>query len=244
MKLLKYNLVIIVCFLFTSLGHGATIKVGAYDFPPFVLWQSGVPHGIVTEIVKELNSIQQNHKFQLVETSANRRYEDLQSKLYDVIFFESIKWGWENYPINASNIFLVGGEVFIAKKFPNSNQAYFNQLKNKTIRGILGYHYGFASFSTDPKFLKQWNLELTNSHEGNIMAVLEDRSNLAIVTKEYLDLFLKRNPAAKSQLLISKKMDQVYQHTVLVRKDALITVGELNSLLDKLKKNQFFKKVL
>lgn len=229
-------LILLLCFT-TSLAFSESkiVKVGAYEFPPFVSWQAGVPVGLVVELLKEFNHSQNKYHFQLIETSAKRRYEDLKNKIYDIIFFESIHWGWISFPVNASNVFLVGGEVFITRQTGKKTQSYFDDLFNKTIRGILGYHYGFAHFSTDPQVLKKWKLELTNSHEGNIMAVVEERADLAIVTKKYLDIFLKTNPLLKEKILISQKQDQIYRHSVIVRNNAVISVQEINMLLAKIK---------
>lgn len=234
----QFKLLIILFCLITSLAFGETkiVKVGAYEFPPFVSWQASIPSGLLVELLQEFNHSQNKYNFQLVETSPKRRYEDLKNKIYDIIFFENIHWGWGNLPVSASNVFLVGAEVFITRQTGKKTQSYFDNLNNKTIRGILGYHYGFASFSTDPQVLKKWKLELTNSHEGNIMAVIEERTDLAIVTKEYLDFFLKNNPLLKKKILISQKQDQIYRHSVIVRNNAIISVQEINALLAKIKK--------
>lgn len=229
---------IILCLSSPIIFGTETIKVGAYDFPPFASWQTGVPNGMVVEQIEILNRSQKKFKFKLVETSANRRYEDLKNKIFDVIFYESIQWGWEKSPVSASKVFLVSGDVFITKKMPKKNQTYFDDLRNKSIRGILGYHYAFANFSTDPQVLKSWNLEFTNSQDGNILAVMEGRSDMAIVSKEFLNLFFKDHPLAKKSLLVSQKMDQIYRFTVIIRNDAPITTQEMNALLDKLKNNQ------
>ncbi|MBC7537743.1 MAG: transporter substrate-binding domain-containing protein [Bacteriovorax sp.] len=244
--MIKKNILRFSCLfiLFTSYAFATVVKIGAYEFPPFVTWVSGKPNGVLVKLSKHLNETQKKYSFELIETSSNRRYDDMKNKYYDIIFFENIQWGWLKYPVQASKVFLVGGEVFITKILDNKNQTYFNDLKNKTIRGILGYHYGFANFLTDPLTLKKWNIELTNSHEGNIVAVLEGRSDLAIVTKEYLDIYLKKNSEAKKNLLVSNKMDQMYHHTVLIREGSPISVSEINGLLDNIKKDQSLKNIL
>lgn len=241
----------VVCFILFLFGFSSNVlasrtvvNIGGYNYPPFIEWKSGRPKGIMVALTDMLNETQKKYRFNLVETSANRRYEDLRYKNFDVIFFENIQWGWDKNEVLASKVFLQGGEVFITKTGPGKNQTYFNDLKNKSIRGILGYHYSFANFSTEPAYLKKWNLQLTNSIEGNITSVLDSRSDLAIVTKEYLDIFLKRNPEAKKMILVSERLDQIYRHTVLVRKYSIITVKEINDLLDKIKRDKMFNDIL
>jgi polar amino acid transport system substrate-binding protein len=225
--------VFLVCASFAT-ASPRQVSVGAYDFPPFSTWSNGQPAGIVTDLLALLNQRQKRFQFTLVETSPKRRYEDMSKKIYDVIFFEDKRWGWSDPSVEASRVFMVGGEVFITRAIKGRDQRYFDDLKGKSIRGILGYHYGFANYRTDPAELSRWNLMLTNSHEGNIRAILDGRSDMAIVTKEYLDGFFAKNPRIRTKLLVSKRVDQEYRHTALVRKDSAIALREINHLLEDL----------
>jgi len=56
------------------------------------------------------------------------------------------------------------------------------------------------------------------------------------VSISYLDDFFKENQDKKGQLLISEKLDQRYNHTILLRRNAIIDVKEINILLTKMEK--------
>lgn len=229
------------CFAFQANAERVLIKVGAYDFPPFIEWKRGPQTGVLAEFIKLLNQVQKDYYFEIVETSPNRRYQDLYQNLYDVIFFENEQWGWDKSKVSITGQFHQGGEVFIAKKVKGRGRDYFDELKGKSIRGYLGYHYAFVNFTTDPLILKEWNIELTTSHEGNIQAVLDERTNLAIVTKEFLDIYLLKNPRHKKWLLVSPQMDQVYKHSAILRKNGKIGVEKLRQLINRVKRRMKFK---
>lgn len=240
--MMKY-LLILLLLISTQLSAKTTIKVGAYNYPPYAEWRNGKPQGLITDIVRILNNSQDKYSFSIVETTTNRRYYDLENKYYDIIFFENILWSWDKTKVQASKIFLEDGEVFIAKKVPGRKQSYFNNLKNKRIRAYHGYHYAFLNYSTDPKDLKKWNVEITQSHDGNIQAVIEDRADIAMITLDYLKVLLKKRPSLKDEIIVSTKFDQVYKHSAIIRTNSSIPLEEVNSLLVKMKNSSEFKSI-
>ena len=57
-----------------------------------------------------------------------------------------------------------------------------------------GYHYAFANFNADPKFMAEhFNATLTYSHDSNLLMVARGRADIALVTRSYLSDFLARN---------------------------------------------------
>lgn len=132
-----------------------------------------------------------------------------------------------------------GGEIYIAPAEPGKGQEYFDNFKNKRIVGIKGYHYGFANFNSDPEYLiKNFNMELTPSNAGSIKMILAgNRGDIAVVTRSYLAMYLNEHPSDRDKLLLSTKLDQVYQHRIILRRNIQITIGEINGLLTALKNN-------
>ncbi len=238
--MMKYLYLLLLIFSVT-VSAKTTIKVGAYNYPPFVEWRNGRPHGLINDFVRILNNNQSKYDFVIVETTSNRRYYDLENKFYDIIFFENILWSWDKSKVQVSKIFLQGGEVFIAKKVAGRDQSYFSDIKNKRIRAYHGYHYAFLDFSTDPKDLKKWNVELTQSHDGNIQAVIEDRADLAMITLDYLKVLFKKKPALKNEIIVSTKFDQTYKHSAMIRTNSNIKLEEVNNLLVKIQSDPEFK---
>jgi polar amino acid transport system substrate-binding protein len=85
---------------------------------------------------------------------------------------------------------------------------------------------------------------LTPDNDRNIKLLLEERGDIAVVTKAYLQSFLLVNPGVKSRLLISDNLDQVYNHTVLLRPGILPNIDEINAMLSDLKKTGEMQKLL
>lgn len=240
--MMKYVLCLLL-FFSTHVSAKTIIKVGAYNYPPFVEWRNGKPLGLINDFVTILNNNQDKYIFSIVETTSNRRYYDLENKYYDIIFFENILWSWDKSKVHVSKIFLQGGEVFIAKKIPGRNQSYFSDIKNKRIRAYHGYHYAFLDYSTDPKDLKKWNVELTQSHDGNIQAVIDDRADLAMITLDYLKVLFKTKPTLKNEIIVSSKFDQTYKHSAMIRTNSNIQLEEVNALLVKIQSDPAFKSI-
>ncbi len=217
------------------------VRVGGYDFPPFVeLENGGTPRGLTADLIDALNKAQDQYEFRFVQTSARRRYGDVAAGLFDMVFFESPEWEWtaKGAAVDFSNVFLQGGEVYIAPAKPGRGQEWFADLRGKRLVGILGYHYGFANFVADPEVLtKTWGMKLVNNHRSSIEMVLADRMDVGVVTDSYLWAYLARNPGAQERLLISDRFDQRYNHRVLVRRGGAIDVDSVNRLLAGLEKD-------
>ncbi len=234
----------IVAALFSLLVAPAwaqvSVKVGGYDFPPYV--ENG-KEDMVGGLIVELNKLQKDYRFEFIPVSARRRYTDLTEGHFDVMFFESPQWGWENLTNNVdfTKVFMTGSEVYVALAQPGRGQSYFDHFGGKSIVGILGYHYGFADFEGDPKKLeKKFDIKLVSSHRSSIELVLSGRRDVAVVTRAYLHRYVKDNPQAAANLLVSDRQDQVYEHRVLVRRGGPITVETMQKLMDDLRKQRFY----
>ncbi|MCG5243264.1 substrate-binding periplasmic protein [Azospirillum doebereinerae] len=209
-----------------------TVKVGAYEFPPYVT-EGGA--GVTQGLLDLLNAAQNDLRFELVLTSPQRRYEDLEQGRFDAIAFESVAWGWKERPVDATRVFLQDAEVFVAKAGPGVDQSIFDSLDGKTILGRLGYHYAFAGYNSDPKTLESvYRTRVTVTHEGNVRNVIAGRATFAIVTRSFLNQFLKGEPDLAKRILVSGRTDQIYQHTILVRRGGPVTAAALDALLDRL----------
>jgi len=222
------------------------VNVGGYIFPPFVQQDDkGKISGMTLDLIDALNKIQNDYHFNFVLTSSRRRYLAFEQGKFSALFFENLLWGWQKTHIEATKVFLEGGEVFIALKSKAKTQHYFNTVKDKSIAAMLGYHYNFAGLNSDPHFLRaMFDIHLSTDEENNIQLVLLGKMDIAIVTKLYLDRFLLKNPAAKSELLISEKMDQAYNHTILIKKNSNLSASKMNMLLDKLVQTGEYDKLL
>ena len=223
------------------------VMVGGYEFAPFVGQNAaGKPEGLTLTLIEALNRYQDRFTFQFVLTSPSRRYKDFEDRKFDVIFFESPDWGWtgRKLPVDASNVFLDGGEIYIARAVPGRGQDYFSSLSDKRMVGILGYHYGFAGFETDNQVLAaKFHMTQVNDNSACIEMILKDRGDVAVVTDSYLKRYLKSHPGTADKLLVSDQYDQRYAHRALVRRGAAITIADLNQLLAAMEKDHSLARI-
>lgn len=252
MKLFFTKFVIIICVLSfnSSWARGQDkapiiVKVGATEFPPYIeITPDGKVSGIVRETIDYMNSIQQDYKFVAIPASAMRRHENFKKNIFDLSFYDNIDWGWDKSQVDASKVFMRGKEVYIARARPGRDESYFLSFKDKTMVGMLGYHYGFANFNSDPVFLRnKYNMQSSTSNESSIKMILYERGDIAVVSDAYLNWYLSIHPDAKDKLLVSKKVDQNYLHTIIVRKNIRPTVAEMNKLLTKFRQSKEFKSI-
>lgn len=212
------------------------VIVGMYPFAPFVEQEdTGAASGMTPDLVSALNRNQKKYHFETILIPPKRRYQSYKRGDYDVIFYENEAWGWQDYTVDVSNIYQKGGEVYVALKQSGRGQEYFDRFDNKRMMGILGFHYGFADFNSDEKFLhNKFNMSLSHDSDKNLTKLLKQRGDVVVVTKAYLQRYLKNYPGVKEYLLISEKLDQEYSHTVLLRPDSEVSVNEMNQMLDNL----------
>lgn len=213
-------------------GAAQRVPVGGYLFPPFVEGKSGVTF----DLLQAMNRVQDKYVFEFVDTSANRRYQHLEEGKFQLMLFESAEWGWDPKLVEASNVFLTGdGDIFVARSAPGRDETYFDSLRNKRIAATLGYHYAFANFQTDPEVLKKdFDITLVADARQVVRLVAQGVADVGVVTKSYLQSYLKANPQNAASLLVSRRMDQAYQHTILVKRGTSPSAREINQILKKL----------
>ncbi|MBL4796828.1 MAG: transporter substrate-binding domain-containing protein [Oleispira sp.] len=232
-------LIAIIGLIFSSTAFSQPpikVTVGMYPFAPFVEQDDfNGTSGMTIDLIAALNRNQKKYHFETILIPPKRRYQSYKRGDYDVIFYENLAWGWQDYPVDISNIYQKGGEVYVALKQSGRGQEYFDSFDNKRMMGILGFHYGFANFNADEKFLhNKFNMTLSHDNDKNLTKLLKQRGDVVVVTKAYLQRYLKYYPGVKESLLISEKLDQEYNHTVLLRPNSEISIKEINEMLDDL----------
>ncbi|WP_095078718.1 ABC transporter substrate-binding protein [Pseudomonas sp. Irchel s3h17] len=215
------------------------VRVGAAHFPPYTVRpESGADTGLLPQLVVALNQLQTDYQFILVPTSIPRRFGDFTQGRVDMAIFENPAWGWQEIPHTTVDMGLEDAEIFVAQRRPGREQTYFADLQGKRLALFSGYHYAFANFNATPKFLAdEYNATLTYSHDSNLLMVLRDRADIALVTRSYLFDYFLRNEAVAQQLLASERIDQVYHHYALIRPTAPISGEAFGKLLQGLRDN-------
>lgn len=211
------------------------VLVGGYSFPPFVEGNAGV----TIDLISALNAAQSQIKFVFVPTSARRRYADMANGAFDVVFFESLVWGWDKETVEQSRVYLKGdGEVYVALLKPGRDQAFFTNLADRTLIGVAGYHYGFANFNADPAELTQrFKITFADDAAAMLRMLLNERGEVAVVTRSYLQGYLQAQPQLRDKLLVSKRFDQTYNHTFVIRKGGVVRAKTIEAILDQLEKS-------
>jgi ABC-type amino acid transport substrate-binding protein len=205
------------------------VKVGAYEFPPFVEGRRGVTH----DLVALLNEVQSDYRFVVTATSARRRYQDFDRGAFDLMFFESLQWGWEGRPIDSTPPYLRGdGEVYVALAAPGRDQSFFERLSARSLVVVNGYHYGFADYVSDKDQLrKRFDITFADTPEAMLRMLFAGRAEVAVVTRSYLDAYRMRDPKQVPELLVSERFDQLYAHAALLRKGGPISATTLDGLI-------------
>lgn len=215
------------------------VRIGAAHFPPYTVRpEQGADTGLLPQLVEALNALQTDYQFVLVPTSIPRRFRDFEQGRVDMAIFENPNWGWQDIPHTAVDMGLEDAEIFVAQREPGRGQSYFTDLAGKRLAVFSGYHYAFAHFNPDPKYLAEhFNATLTYSHDSNLLMVARGRADIALVTRSYLSDFLVRNADTAGQFLVSERIDQVYHHFALLRPKAPISGPAFSGLLKQLRDN-------
>ncbi|MFW9077692.1 substrate-binding periplasmic protein [Pseudomonas sp. P2757] len=215
------------------------VRVGAAHFPPYTIRpENGADTGLLPELVAALNGLQSDYRFELVPTSIPRRFGDFKDGRTDMAIFENPEWGWKDIPHTTVDMGLEDAEIFVAQNQPGRQQAYFADLKGKRLALYSGYHYEFANFKADPKYLAEtYSATLTYSHDSNLLMVLRGRADIALVTRSYLFDYLLRNEKVRDELLVSQRIDQIYHHYAILRPAAPITGEAFGAMLKRLRDN-------
>lgn len=225
-------------------GAAQVVRIGAAHFPPYTIRpERGEDTGLLPQMVSALNAMQSDYRFEMVPTSIPRRFRDFQQARFDMAIFENPAWGWKDIPHEDVDMGLEDAEIFVTHRLPGRTQNYFDDLHGKRLALFSGYHYAFAHFNADPKLLAEnYNATLTYSHDSNLLMVLRDRADIALVTRSYLSTFMASNPDDAEQFLVSDRVDQVYRHFALLRPNAPISAEQFGELLQQLRENgQMFK---
>ena len=213
------------------------VRIGAAHFPPYTVRpEQGADTGLLPQLVEALNTAQSDYQFVLVPTSIPRRFRDFEQGRVDMAIFENPEWGWQKIAHASVDMGLEDAEVFVAQREPGREQGYFADLAGKRLAVFSGYHYAFANFNPDPKYMAEhFNATLTYSHDSNLLMVARGRADIALVTRSYLSDFMVRNADMAGQFLVSERIDQVYHHYALLRPNAPITAEAFAGLLTRLR---------
>ncbi|WP_413576882.1 hypothetical protein ACLVWU_02185 [Bdellovibrio sp. HCB290] len=224
----------------TTLESRKTVNVGAYGFAPYYDLEKG--RGIINDVLKQLNEMQNDFTFQVVETPSRRRYQSFTERKVDMYFFEDPKWSWKGIEHYSLPLKVDDAEVYIAHRKKAKDQNYFQSLNGKSIAGIVGYHYKFANFNPDEASLRaKFNIILVTHNQATVRMVLNNRVDIGVVPRSYIRQYLRDNPDRYDEVLISDKVDHNYDLRLIANPKAVITKERLSKLVESLVKKASYK---
>ena len=213
---------------------GIEVRVAMDSFPPYHDTNSqGDFIGVDPDMIKIMNQFQSKYEFVIVPTSARRRIEHFKDNRYDMYMSDQLVWGWQSQPVDTTDVYSYGGEKYVALAQDGRGQEFFDDFTHKNLAGVHGYHYGLANFINDPEVLEnKYNMQLSATHEGNLLKVVNKRTDIAIVTQAYISHWLLLHPQYQGKLLISNKWDQQYNLVMIIRQGISPSKDELNALIN------------
>lgn len=165
-----------------------TIRIAAYDFPPY--FSAYDSEHLVGDLIEVLNAAQRDYRFELHDVPSKARFKALsEAGCCHMILFESPTWGWEAQlpQIEAGKTLVLGAERFVAVKKKDQRDASFFQRKGLRFGGLIGYHYPFLGNRTDAGLLEErFNVYLSLSHKVNMKMLLNGRLDVVMIHDEYL----------------------------------------------------------
>jgi hypothetical protein len=230
---LKISFLLVLIFS-TPIVSGNTqpivVKIGGYEFAPFI--EKEGREGIVKDLIAKLNTSQEKYHFEFVLTSANRRYRDFQTQKYDIILFEDEAWSWKKLGINYARTGIIGNgkELAVAMNDVSRDQSYFDNLNDKRIEVVLGYHYQVTDMKSDAQTMMNKKIIQGKSSQDNLEDLLSKKVDVTFINSFMLSRFLKKNKELKEKLLIRNKVDQQYALRCLIHPNSPIKVSELERL--------------
>lgn len=221
------------------------VTVGGYSFPPYVVVGSDGFSGVVPEMVEALNQLNSDYVFSFVPTSIAHRYQAFSRHRFDILLFESPDWGWQGINKSILPLHIADGEVFVGRQPEASSPGYFDDLQQKRLLLVRGYHYRIVGFETDEVKLRQRFLaELVPDTQAAVEGLLLGRADVAPISQSFLRWYLQQNPGSATKLVISSRWDQQYQHTALLHPESPIKTQQLQALIQQIKASGTLERIL
>jgi hypothetical protein len=170
------------------------VRIGAAHFPPYTVRPEWCRHRFAAATGRGAQRTANDYQFVLVPTSIPRRFGDFKQGRSTWRSSRTPTGAGRRFPTPDVDMGLEDAEIFVAQREDGRQQNYFADLTGKRLALFSGYHYEFANFNADPKYLAEtFNATLTYSHDSNLLMVLRGRADIALVTRSYLSDYLLRN---------------------------------------------------
>ncbi|MES3020652.1 MAG: transporter substrate-binding domain-containing protein [Pseudomonadota bacterium] len=200
--------------------------------------KKNVPSGVLADFVNKMNVVQDKFGFELVIYPRLRVDSAFIAKEADVYPLRTMAWTKPALNLLPTKTILTSGDVYFARRNNRFGGAkVFQNLREKNIAGVRGYHYELFDNNPDEAYLrKHFKVYLFGGNEQVVRFVVGDRADVGIVPEVILARYLE-DPKMRAQIIVGPEPDSVVELSNLVRRDGPISVEQMNAIVDLLVKS-------
>jgi len=211
------------------------VKVGAYEYGVVYFYENGRPRGMVPHLIKLLNDVQNEYVFELAETSSRRRYQAVSNGEVDLILLENSQWEWQEFDVRFSEPIVQEKDLYLTLSGRDDIQSLLSNVTNHPILCVLGFHYGFADFKSDPAYLRQnFDVLLRYNEKEVLEGLLAGKAPIGIVSAGFLAAQFVEYPALRDSLVIADQPDAIHDLVSVLSASSSITLERFNELIAQL----------
>lgn len=216
--------------------HRTDVMVGVYEYSVVHFYLHDKETGFAHDLVRRLNEVQGDYHFVTVETSSRRRYNDLASGRIDMILLQNPDWNWRGRDVGFSTPIVWEYDILVAGRALVPGPSYFNNVLERSIAGVLGFHYKFADFRDDPKQLTRLlDISLLYNEPEVLEAVIRGDAEIGVVSAGFMSRKFSHVADLADRIAMGPRADNSYQLASVISRNAPITVERYNSYLNDLR---------
>ncbi|WP_221074468.1 hypothetical protein [Agarivorans aestuarii] len=227
--------------LFSSAKQLIEIKVGGYDFPPYVTHDvsSNRSSGVTLDIIRALNHLQDDYSFRFVSTSRHHRHAAFSRQRFELILFENLQWGWQKFNVQQSLALVLDRNLLLTQQDHDYQQKGLF-LPEHQYSVVLFDELHQREHLSDEGFAVR-----TCSHVMNcVKLVLKGRVDFAMVNESYYLPLTRQRPSILESLKQVENFSPVYSLHALVHKDSRLSVEQLNVFFEQLSLSGHLQQIL
>ena len=228
-RLLLSGLLFISTLLVTFKGSAAElINVISIKREPYVIVDNKQERGLTYDLIDVFNQVQDKYQFAVKIIPTRRLHKHARSGNNNIVIWDHPDWGWKN--VGVSLPLVTSQDIYIAHRdYVNGDQNYFDDLTDKSIAAVRGYHYKFNDAQARKE--KKYNIRYVTTDTITIKMALHKRSQVALTSNISLGWFLRQNPAETRKLVVANKIDDQFQRYILTPEQSKVSIDEINQIL-------------
>nr|WP_247741854.1 transporter substrate-binding domain-containing protein [Endozoicomonas sp. G2_1] len=228
-RLLLSGLLFISTLLVTFKGSAAEhINVISIKREPYVIVDHKQERGLTYDLIDIFNQVQDKYHFAVKIIPTRRLHKHARDGDNNIVMWDHPDWGWKN--VGVSLPLVTTQDIYIAHRdYVNGDQSYFDDLTDKSIAAVRGYHYQFNDAQARKE--NKYNIRYVTTDTITIKMALYKRSQVALTSNISLGWFLRQNPAETSKLVVANKIDDQFQRYILTPMQSKVSIDEINHIL-------------